>query len=122
MTIQFPAVFRPVPERFIAFVEELPDANTQGATIEEARENTEEAVAVALVLAANRELSEPQLRGVDVIREPLRLRWVPDGYLMGTWYHAHATPRVLPYLGVGETTSLELRRVKSAISVMPGTY
>lgn len=65
------AVFRQVPEGYIAFVEELPGANTQGATLDEARENLEEAV--ALVLEANRELSEQQLRGVDVIREPLRL-------------------------------------------------
>lgn len=71
MQVQFTAVFRQVPEGYIAFVEELPGANTQGATIEEARENLEEAV--ALVLEANRELSEQQLRGVEVIREPLRL-------------------------------------------------
>lgn len=71
MQVQLTAVFRQVPEGYIAFVEELPGANTQGATIEEARENLEEAV--ALVLEANRELSEQQLRGVDVIREPLRL-------------------------------------------------
>jgi predicted RNase H-like HicB family nuclease len=71
MQVQFTAVFRQVPEGYIAFVEELPGANTQGATLDEARENLEEAV--ALVLEANRELSELQLRGVDVIREPLRL-------------------------------------------------
>jgi predicted RNase H-like HicB family nuclease len=71
MQVQFTAVFRQVPEGYIAFVEELPGANTQGATLDEARENLEEAV--ALVLEANRELSEQQLRGIDVIREPLRL-------------------------------------------------
>ena len=31
------AVYRRVPEGYIAFVEELPGANTQGATLEEAR-------------------------------------------------------------------------------------
>jgi predicted RNase H-like HicB family nuclease len=41
-----------VPEGYAAFVEELPGANTQGATLEEARENLKEAV--ALVLDANR--------------------------------------------------------------------
>ncbi len=50
------AVFVEVPEGFIGFVEELPGANTQGATLEEARENLQEAV--QLVLEANRELSE----------------------------------------------------------------
>lgn len=52
--MSFTAVFMPVPEGYIAFVEELPGANTQGATLEEARENLREAV--ALVLEANREL------------------------------------------------------------------
>ncbi|MGL6097919.1 MAG: type II toxin-antitoxin system HicB family antitoxin [Fimbriiglobus sp.] len=47
------AVFLPVPEGYVAFVEELPGANTQGDTLEEARENLREAV--ALVLEANRE-------------------------------------------------------------------
>lgn len=51
----FTAVFQKVPEGYIAFVEEIPGANTQGATLEEARENLAEAV--ALVLAANRELA-----------------------------------------------------------------
>jgi predicted RNase H-like HicB family nuclease len=40
-----------VPEGYVGFVEELPGANTQGATLEEARENLKEAV--AMVLAAN---------------------------------------------------------------------
>jgi len=32
------------PEGYVAFVEELPGANTQGETLEEARANLEEAV------------------------------------------------------------------------------
>jgi len=60
-----------VPEGYVAFVEELPGANTQGATIEEARANLEEAV--AMVLDANRELSEQSLAGAEVIRETLIL-------------------------------------------------
>jgi len=71
MRIQFTAVFREVPEGYIGFVEELPGANTQGATIEEARKNLEEAV--TLVLETNRQLAEEELRGADVIREPLKL-------------------------------------------------
>ena len=69
MDVRFTAVFRKVPEGFIAFVEELPGANTQGATLEEARANLEEAV--GLVLETNRELIEEDLKGADVIREPL---------------------------------------------------
>jgi predicted RNase H-like HicB family nuclease len=65
------AVFQKVDEGYIGFVEELPGANTQGATLEEARENLSEAV--ELVLEANRALSEESLQGQDVIREPLIL-------------------------------------------------
>lgn len=71
MQIELTAVFRQVPEGYIAFVEELPGANTQGATLEEARANLREAV--ELVLEANRTLAEEELAGADVIREPLRL-------------------------------------------------
>lgn len=62
------AIFEKVPEGYIAFVEELPGANTQGSTIEEARANLQEAV--DLVLEANRILAEEALDGRDVIREP----------------------------------------------------
>jgi predicted RNase H-like HicB family nuclease len=49
------AVLRKVPEGYIAFVEELPGANTQAPTLDEARENLREAV--QLVLEANREFA-----------------------------------------------------------------
>ncbi len=52
MDLQCTAVFRRVPEGYIAFVEEFPGANTQGTTLEEARTNLREAV--ALVLEAKR--------------------------------------------------------------------
>jgi len=65
------AVYMKVPEGYIAFVEELPGANTQGETLEEARANLEEAV--SMVLDANREMCEQSLAGVDVIRESLIL-------------------------------------------------
>ena len=68
MSLRLTAVFRKVPEGFIAFVEELPGANTQGVTLEEARTNLEEAT--ALVLDANRMLLEEELKGAEVIREP----------------------------------------------------
>ncbi len=69
MPLQLTAVFRKVPTGYVAFVEELPGANTQGATLEEARTNLEEAV--TLVLEANRALAEEDLAGAEVIREPL---------------------------------------------------
>ena len=55
MNLPCTAVFRKVPEGYIAFVEELPGANTQGATLEEARTNLREAA--ALVVEANRSLA-----------------------------------------------------------------
>ena len=60
-----------MPEGYVGVVEELPGANTQGATLDEARANLHEAI--ALVLDANRTLAEEGLVGQDVIREPLRL-------------------------------------------------
>jgi predicted RNase H-like HicB family nuclease len=72
MQIELTAVFRQVAEGYIGFVEELPGANTQGATLEEARDNLREAV--TLVLEANRALAEESLTGQDVIREPLRIQ------------------------------------------------
>jgi predicted RNase H-like HicB family nuclease len=71
MKLTLTAVFRRFPEGYAAFVEELPGANTQGATLEEARVNLAEAV--TLVLQANRQLAEEELRGQEVIREPLLL-------------------------------------------------
>jgi predicted RNase H-like HicB family nuclease len=71
MAFEFTAVFRPVPEGYVAFVEELPGANTQGATLDEARRRLSEAV--HLVLEANRALAEEDLAGAQVIREPLTL-------------------------------------------------
>ena len=69
--MQFTAVYMKVPEGYVAFVEELPGANTQGATLDEARENLQEAV--AMLLEANRELAERSLGGQQVTREPFAL-------------------------------------------------
>lgn len=69
MKEQLTAVFQEVPEGYIAFVEELPGANTQGETLEEARTNLHEAV--RLILETNRALAEETLRNKTVIREPL---------------------------------------------------
>lgn len=45
-----------------------------------------------------------------------------DRYLIGTWYHAHATPDVPPYPGGGETTNSEPCRVMAATGLTPDTY
>ena len=71
MTLEFTAVYRRVVEGYIGFVEELPGANTQGATLDEVRANLKEAV--GLVLEANRTLASEVSDGADVIREPLKV-------------------------------------------------
>lgn len=69
--MQLTAIFERVPEGYIAFVEELPGANSQGETLKEARENLHEAV--ALIIDANRALAEESIAGREVIREKMPL-------------------------------------------------
>jgi predicted RNase H-like HicB family nuclease len=71
MKLELTAIFRKVPEGYIGFVEELPGANTQGATLKETRKNLEEAV--RMVLEANRELAREESQGQEVIREPFQI-------------------------------------------------
>ena len=71
MAIQLTAVFEKVAEGYIGFIEELPGANTQGETLEDARANLREAV--ELVLEANRQLAEEAVGERVVIREPFAL-------------------------------------------------
>ncbi|HEX5548974.1 MAG TPA: type II toxin-antitoxin system HicB family antitoxin [Ktedonobacterales bacterium] len=56
MTATFTAVFEQDGDWWVGYVEELPGANTQGATLDEARENLKEAV--ELIIEANRELAQ----------------------------------------------------------------
>jgi predicted RNase H-like HicB family nuclease len=72
VTVQFTAVFRRVPEGYIGFVEELPGANTQGATLEETRSNLQEAI--ALVLESNRAIAQEATGTDEVIRETLTVK------------------------------------------------
>ncbi len=69
MENKFTAVFEQDGNRWIGYVEELPGANTQGETLEEARDNLREAV--QLILEANRELARREAEGKDAIREEL---------------------------------------------------
>ena len=50
------AAFKKVDDWWAAWVEEIPGVNSQGKTLEEARENLKDAL--RLVLEVNRELSE----------------------------------------------------------------
>lgn len=66
-TRTFTAIFEEHEDWWVAYVEELPGANAQGETLEEAKANLAEAV--VMVLEANRELAERERRGRPVIRE-----------------------------------------------------
>ena len=67
----FTAVFERDADLWVAYVEELPGANTQGSTIDEARENLREAV--RLVLEANREITRREVEGAGAVRERLAI-------------------------------------------------
>jgi predicted RNase H-like HicB family nuclease len=69
MDLTLNAVYLKVPEGYVAFVEELPGANTQGETLEEARENLKEAV--ELIIEANRALVADTIKGGEVLKEVL---------------------------------------------------
>lgn len=71
MTATFTAVFEQDGDWWVGYVEELPGANTQGATLDEARENLKEAV--ELIIEANRELAQRETAGKSVIREPIQV-------------------------------------------------
>ena len=65
----FTAVFEQKPTCWIGWIEELPGANTQGATLDEARENLKEAA--RLVVEANRTLAGNRSAEGTVVREDL---------------------------------------------------
>ena len=70
--LKFTAVFEPVAEGgYAAYVEEIPGVNTQGETLEEARENLREAL--EMVLDVRREMAEADQIGRSIIREEIRL-------------------------------------------------
>jgi predicted RNase H-like HicB family nuclease len=69
MENHFTAVFEQDGSWWIGYVEELPGANTQGATLEEARENLKDAV--ILILESNRARAEKEIVGRAVIKEDL---------------------------------------------------
>jgi predicted RNase H-like HicB family nuclease len=69
MRMKLTAVFEKVSGGYIGYVEELPGANTQGKTIEETKVNLREAI--ELVLEANRQLAEEEMKGKEIITEEI---------------------------------------------------
>jgi predicted RNase H-like HicB family nuclease len=67
--MKLPAIFEQVGKWWIGYVEELPGANSQGKTLEEARKKL--CGAVQLIIEANRKLVLKEIAGHEIIREPL---------------------------------------------------
>jgi predicted RNase H-like HicB family nuclease len=66
------AVFEPTEDGgFIAYIEEIEGVNTQGDTLEEAKQNLLEAL--KLVLEVRKEISEKEIGNKSVIRESLQV-------------------------------------------------
>jgi predicted RNase H-like HicB family nuclease len=63
------AVYQKVPQGYVAWVEELPGANTQGETLEETKENLKEAI--TLLLESNRSISRRTTSQSEVLRESI---------------------------------------------------
>ena len=66
---QYTAVFVKRKKWWVAYVEEIPGAATQGVTLEEARENLKEAV--EMQLEGNRIMNKIRSRKSNTIREML---------------------------------------------------
>ena len=64
------AVYKKTGKWYLGWVEEIPGVNTQGATLQEAKENLKEAL--LLVLETNRELSRKTTKG-KVKREAITI-------------------------------------------------
>lgn len=70
-SLSFTAVFVEDPQGgYSAYVEELPGANSQGETLEEAKENLKEAV--TMLHETNKLISQKNnFRGAKTLKEPL---------------------------------------------------
>lgn len=66
---QFTAVYRKTKDWFIAWVEEIPGVNTQGKTLDEARQNLEDALVLTIDL--NRKNSRKNIRDTNRLKREL---------------------------------------------------
>lgn len=67
----YTAIFEQDGDWWIGYVEELPGANTQGRTLEEARENLKDAI--QLLLEVRRNEIQQDISGKDIVREVLEV-------------------------------------------------
>ena len=71
ITTGFTAVFEQIGNDYIGYIEEIPGVNTQGATLEEARVNLQEAL--ELVMDVRREMALEEQVGHIIIKEPIKM-------------------------------------------------
>lgn len=69
---QFSAVYKKTKDWYVGWVEEISGVNVQGKTLEEAKENLRESL--ALVIAANRLLAKRDAGRGKVVRETVRMK------------------------------------------------
>jgi predicted RNase H-like HicB family nuclease len=80
MELELTAVYREVPEGgYIAWVQEIPGALTQGETLEEARENLRDAM--QLLFEVRREMDDAEYADLPGVRERFLLT-MQDGPLV----------------------------------------
>jgi len=65
------AVFELQGKDYIAYIEEMPGVNTQGATIEEARSNLLEAL--ELIIEVRREIAQEEQVGRKITKEEIKM-------------------------------------------------
>ncbi len=65
------AVFEQHGDEYIAYIEEIPGVNTQGATMEETRANLREAL--ELILDVRREMALEDQAGKIITREDIKM-------------------------------------------------
>jgi predicted RNase H-like HicB family nuclease len=69
LTAVYERVSKNEGDGYVAYVEELPGAISEGDTLEEARQNLRDAV--ELLLEANRDLAEKRISGKKITREKI---------------------------------------------------
>jgi len=70
--MEYTALFVKSGDWWAATIEEIPGVNSQGKTLDEARENLKEAL--ELVLSAVREDVEAMAEGAEVVKETIRAK------------------------------------------------
>jgi predicted RNase H-like HicB family nuclease len=71
MQSKLTAVFEQHGDEYIAYIEEMPGVNTQGSTVEEARDNLAEAL--EMIIEVRREIAHEDQAGKKIIKEEIKM-------------------------------------------------